>query len=296
MAYILSERIAGLRRERGLTQEQLGQPLGVSAQAVSKWEKGGAPDVELLPALADRLGVTVDALFGREGGAPVDMMDLACRYITSQPEGKRLDAICRMLFQATQTMMPAGILSEPVKFPSRCTLPDEAEGPSLLMRSGVKLEEGLLFGAVSEEFSFMTVSPEPENGWAAYFAQNDDYRKLFAVLARPNCLELLELLYSEKEHYIVAEAAAAHLGLPTEEVAALFEEMYNIHLLHRQKMELASGMVDTYIVNENFAFVPFMLAGRCLIEENMAFYVQWITRKSPLLRKPQKDRKEETKS
>ena len=50
MANILSERIAELRRERGLTQEQLGQPLGVSAQAVSKWEKGGAPDVELLPA------------------------------------------------------------------------------------------------------------------------------------------------------------------------------------------------------------------------------------------------------
>ena len=296
MADVLSGRIAELRKERGLTQEQLGQLVGVSAQAVSKWEKGGAPDVELLPALADRLGVRIDSLFGREGSVPVNMMELACRYITSQPEGKRLDAICRMLFQATQTMMPVGILSEPVKFPSRCTLPDEAGGPCLLMRSGAKLEEGLLFGAVSEEFSFMTVSPEPKDGWAAYFAQNDDYRKLFAVLARPNCLELLELLYSEKEHYIVAEAAAVRLGLPVEEVSALFEEMCGIHLLHRLEMELASGMVDTYIVNENFAFIPFMLAGRCLIEKEMAFYIQWITRKSPLLRRPQDDKKEGGKS
>ena len=56
MASLLSERIAELRRARNLTQEQLGQLVGVSAQAVSKWEKGGAPDVELLPALADRLG------------------------------------------------------------------------------------------------------------------------------------------------------------------------------------------------------------------------------------------------
>ena len=63
MANVLSERIAELRKARGLTQEQLGQLAGVSAQAVSKWEKGGAPDVELLPALADRLGVTI----GREG-------------------------------------------------------------------------------------------------------------------------------------------------------------------------------------------------------------------------------------
>ena len=53
MASLLSECIAELRRARNLTQEQLGQLVGVSAQAVSKWEKGGAPDVELLPALAD---------------------------------------------------------------------------------------------------------------------------------------------------------------------------------------------------------------------------------------------------
>ena len=73
MANVLSERIAELRKARGLTQEQLGQLAGVSAQAVSKWEKGGAPDVELLPALADRLGVTIDALFGREGGEAGDI-------------------------------------------------------------------------------------------------------------------------------------------------------------------------------------------------------------------------------
>ena len=158
---------------------------------------------------------------------------------------------------------------------------------------GAKLEEGLLFGTVSEEFSFMTVAPEPEAGYAAYFADNDAYRKLFAVLSRPNCLELLEFLYSEKEHYIMAEAAAARLGLPGEEVEALFREMWGIHLLHRLEMELASGMIDTYIVNENFAFVPFLLMGRCLIEKDMAFYVQWITRKSPLLRRPAEEKKKE---
>ena len=61
----LNERIAALRKERGFTLEQLGQMVGVSAQAVSKWEKGGAPDVSLLPAVADALGVSIDSLFGR---------------------------------------------------------------------------------------------------------------------------------------------------------------------------------------------------------------------------------------
>ena len=69
----LSATITRLRKERGLTQEQLGQLVGVSAQAVSKWEKGGAPDVELLPVLADRLGVSMDALFGRADPSTADI-------------------------------------------------------------------------------------------------------------------------------------------------------------------------------------------------------------------------------
>lgn len=194
---LIGAQITKFRKAAGLTQEELGRAAGVSTQAVSRWECGGTPDVALLPAIADKLGVTIDALFGREEGVPQDILDLACRYISAQPQGKRLETICRMLFQVTQTMMPNGILNGTIQFPARCTLPDTAEGKQLLMRNGAKLEEGLLFGVVSEEFSFMTLTPEPEAGWLAYFAENDDYRKLFAVLARPHCLELMELLYSE---------------------------------------------------------------------------------------------------
>ena len=66
-AQILSERILSLRKEKGLTQEALAGQLGVSFQAVSKWENGqSCPDIALLPLLADVFGVTVDSLFGKE--------------------------------------------------------------------------------------------------------------------------------------------------------------------------------------------------------------------------------------
>ena len=59
----LGKRIAALRKQRGLTQEALAEALGVSAQAVSKWETDNScPDISLLPKLAAELGVTVDAL------------------------------------------------------------------------------------------------------------------------------------------------------------------------------------------------------------------------------------------
>ena len=54
-----------LRQARGMTQEALAEELGVSPQAVSKWERDqSAPDISLLPELAVCFGVTLDELFG----------------------------------------------------------------------------------------------------------------------------------------------------------------------------------------------------------------------------------------
>ena len=59
----IGSRIARLRKEKGLTQEGLAEKLGISSQAVSKWENDSScPDISLLPALADILGVTIDEL------------------------------------------------------------------------------------------------------------------------------------------------------------------------------------------------------------------------------------------
>ena len=63
---IIGTTIAALRREKGLTQDALAAQLGVSAQAVSKWENGlSCPDILMLPEIAEYFGVSVDALFGR---------------------------------------------------------------------------------------------------------------------------------------------------------------------------------------------------------------------------------------
>lgn len=63
MKETLGKRIGGMRRKRGMTQEYLAGALGVSPQAVSKWENDqNAPDVGMLMKLADVLEVTTDYL------------------------------------------------------------------------------------------------------------------------------------------------------------------------------------------------------------------------------------------
>ncbi len=60
----LGAKIKQLRVRAGLTQEQLAERLGLSAQAVSKWETASAmPDITLLPLIAEQFGVSIDELF-----------------------------------------------------------------------------------------------------------------------------------------------------------------------------------------------------------------------------------------
>lgn len=61
----LGTKIRELRRRDGRTQEALADAIGVTSQAVSRWESGGSyPDMELMPSIANYFGVTIDELFG----------------------------------------------------------------------------------------------------------------------------------------------------------------------------------------------------------------------------------------
>jgi transcriptional regulator with XRE-family HTH domain len=63
----LANNIYNLRKESGLTQENLAEKLNISFQAVSKWENGQtSPDIIMLPLLAQVFNVSIDELFGRE--------------------------------------------------------------------------------------------------------------------------------------------------------------------------------------------------------------------------------------
>ena len=64
----IGDRIREMRKKAGRTQEEMASVLGVTPQAVSKWESmNGYPDMETIPALANYFGVTIDALFGYDG-------------------------------------------------------------------------------------------------------------------------------------------------------------------------------------------------------------------------------------
>ena len=62
---LIAEKIKEYRRKNSMTQEEFGQIIGVSPQAISKWERGECyPDITFLPELAEILACDVSDFFG----------------------------------------------------------------------------------------------------------------------------------------------------------------------------------------------------------------------------------------
>ena len=101
MDLTIGKRIGLLRKEKGMTQEELAEHMGISPQAVSKWENDQTcPDISALPKLTKLLGITVDELLcGKEELPAVrvlppaerkDPKDMLLRITVDSAQGDRV--------------------------------------------------------------------------------------------------------------------------------------------------------------------------------------------------------------
>lgn len=100
-----AERILEQRRRAGLSQQALGNLLGVSAVAVGKWERGQTqPDIATLMRMADIFHTTIDELCDHDAPVPAETEGGSIRIMTrafrklTQDEQEKLIAVGRALF------------------------------------------------------------------------------------------------------------------------------------------------------------------------------------------------------
>lgn len=272
---MIGEQIQKFRKAAGLTQKELGEALGVSSSAVSQWETGGTPDISLLPAIADRLGVTIDALFGREEITQENMGEALPRYLASLPEEKRLNEICRLMWKVMKALS--------MNFEDRLT---ESIDVSDRFQFRIILDQGIITSAVSEEMPFLWVFPEPEKGYAAAFAADDEYRRLFLTLSKPHALELLKLLYQRPPKYCTVDVIVKHLEIDREEAQVLLAEFAQLDLVRELELETENGDTKVYNVNDCGGLVPFLYGAALMMEDEDAagFVCSRNNRERPLLK------------
>lgn len=102
----LAEQLKTLRKEKNISQEKLAAFLGISYQAISKWENGNAyPDIQLLPDIARFFGITIDELLQIE---KLDEQALFDEYVSKAEmlfrNGEDMEKILHLWKEAYQKM------------------------------------------------------------------------------------------------------------------------------------------------------------------------------------------------
>lgn len=127
--------ISALRREKGMTQLELAQQMGVTDKAVSKWERDlSFPDVASLPKLAEVLGTSVDELLEVKTAAQ------------QEPEPSKVPALVELVLKAVALAMGVGVTA--------LTVMDEVEPRNALGLLGI--------GVACLALTQLMHSPDPE--------------------------------------------------------------------------------------------------------------------------------------
>lgn len=282
---VIGAQIAKFRKAAGLTQEELGRAAGVSTQAVSRWECGGTPDVTLLPAIADRLGVPIDALFGREGGEVQDMHELIRKWIHTIPQGQVFDQLNRLIWSAV-TSIPSDYVNTLLPFPESCYQVNiGGKYSNVLNRSIFQMDDGMYFGVGGKDFSFTTICPRPEKGYDAYLPDKESLRNFLTLLAIPGCLELLEYMLTKDTRYYSVALLAKEVRLEQTQVAHILEKLCNTGLVSEMEVELLEGTTKVYVVIESNggALLMFQYLARCMEDPSVLNYMSLSFRDNPLL-------------
>lgn len=175
--------IKALRKSRHITQEQLGKAVGVSMQAVSRWECGGAPDISVLPLIADYFDISLDALFGRTLDNEIALERYLYDDLWRTHENQKAERACRYGWAMFKGMsgMESFANEEYGKISAAETIGTYAR---------LSFNNGYVFMNATEEFHYFLVMPEPESGYNAALANIEEYTELFSLLADKHKLRI----------------------------------------------------------------------------------------------------------
>ena len=264
--------LKSIRKEKGMKQEELAAIVGVSPQAVSKWEQGGMPDAALLPAIADALGVSIDALFGRREDEPT-FYDRFLQHMHGVPWHEKI----RELYRIGQL---CGASMCWVKRYSASLFDDISEQ----QYTEATLDEGFFQGRLNEKQPYFLLIPEPEAGYESAVPYDEALVRLYGALAQPNVLRGLYYIESNPNTYFDAEAMAGALDVSAQEAQQVIQRLLDINAVGHASYSSGSESKSIYQGKPYIEFIAFLYFSRMLLNRPNCFTWQTNDRERPWFR------------
>ena len=212
----IGKNIAELRKNRGMTQEQLAETLGVSSQTVSKWENEiTMPDIMLLPVIAGCFDITVDELYGG-------------RKMKDKRQAVGYDEIPEMLYDTVIELTQRGWV-------------DSAEGKDL------EAEKERMKAYLAENRQVKTATFSNKNGAVIATSEigllhrgkananqltEEGIGRVLEVLSKKAVRQVFAYETEHMTEYVTAAYVAKRCDISTEEAADALEQLTGIHVNH----------------------------------------------------------------
>ncbi len=277
--------IAELRKKKGVTQEELAKHVGVSAQAVSKWENGGVPDVELLPAIADFFEVSVDELFGRSHSNR-DITAAIFEHIwatqsNSEERFKAIFELCwdieRAFFDFDGSTYKESMNSGQIKDYESIMQPNEQRYSSIMS------DYGFSRMGIANRLQYFLFVPEIKDVQLGLF-DNIDYTLLFKYLSDKDVFNAFLMLFkrSNKKAFTV-NLFVKELGIDLEKTKEIVSILEKYCLIRKSQIELDDEVKDVYNFVPTPSFVGLLIFAHEIVEPPHRFTYFLDGREKPYL-------------
>ncbi len=227
----LSENIKKYRTQKGYTQEQLATQLGVSSQAVSKWETSETyPDGSLLLPLANALEVSLDTLFDNNSASMKEMSKSITRLLSPVSQEDTFHTVRELCWQIEKSLFLRNI---PM---GKSYVPDELKtqkGSSYLLS-----DYGFTY-ASNGKAPFFAVFPEYDNNFSEVIGDGEEMRKIFEALSSEDVMRAALFLHKQPENYIFeGEVLAKECDIDIEHLESVIDSLAELHLIDKDETEI----------------------------------------------------------
>ena len=277
---IIGKQIAKLRKEKGVKQEELANDVGVSTQAVSKWENGGVPDIELLPKIADFFSVSIDYLFGRQKTDYRDLRSALIEKVHHTPYEKQMKQVFSYCWDMERAFMEK---SDWVEWDSIGDYEKETEETAQAY-SSVMTDYGFTRMGIANRLQYFLIVPEPQNTDLAFF-NGIDYPAFFKDFSDADVFNACVML-NKREHKkaFTPNLFVKQMGITLEKSCEILKILSKYRLIDSTSIELDDEIQTVYHFHPSPSFVALLIFAREMIDTPSVFAYNCESRRKPYLK------------
>ena len=284
-----NECLKKLRKEKGMTQEELAEAVGVSAQAVSKWELGSLPDAGLLPAVADALGTTIDTLFGRGQESP-SLEQLLSEELDRAERDEDGKILCSVEGEKRRMQCAWRICHLLACVYARCSNSREVsemtiEGGQMHdMYTQVSDEGGFFQAKLNRPLQYFLLMPQPEYTCKDPAAPLCDpgFEELFCFLGRPKVLRALEFLAEQRRNmFIDSDTLIEELAIGKSDAEEIIAGLLKFQFISRAELKRGKENAAIYKYCMDCNLVSFLTFAYVLLKQPRNFNIGICNRSRP---------------